>query len=129
WTGHDLPDVPKPTDGPDTPNGQRAFHLNAEGVGRLFAAVYEDPDPKHSELPRDASYVPKDGPLPEMYEPVESPFECSLHPQQPDAQVSPSGEPPPDRHGRQVPARAHDLDRRRTLVLRFDHTKRLVADR
>ena len=33
WTGHDVPDVPKLTDGPDTPNGQRAFHLNAEGVG------------------------------------------------------------------------------------------------
>jgi formate dehydrogenase major subunit len=82
WTGHDVPDVPKLTDGPATPNGQRAFHLNAEGVGRLFAAVYEDPDPKHTELPRDASYVPKDGPLPEMYEPVESPFENSMHPKQ-----------------------------------------------
>src|SRR4029077_19220415 len=27
WTGYDLPDVPVPTDGPNTPNGQRAFHL------------------------------------------------------------------------------------------------------
>jgi formate dehydrogenase major subunit len=81
WTGHDIPDVPVLTDGPDTPNGRRAFHLNAEGVGRLFAAVYEDPDWKSPEgLPRDASYVPKDGPLPEMYEPVESPVENTLHP-------------------------------------------------
>jgi len=80
WTGHDLPDVPVLTDGPNTPNGQRAFHLNPEGVGRLFAAVYQDPDPKNPQLPRDVAYVPKDGPLPEMYEPVESPVENVLHP-------------------------------------------------
>jgi len=29
---------------------------------------------------RDTSYTPKDGPLPEMYEPVESPCENELHP-------------------------------------------------
>jgi formate dehydrogenase major subunit len=80
WTGHDIPDVPVLTDGPNTPNGQRAFHLNPEGVGRLFAAVYEDLDPKNPQLPRDVAYVPKDGPLPEMYEPVESPVENVLHP-------------------------------------------------
>jgi formate dehydrogenase major subunit len=80
WTGHDVPDVPVLTDGPDTPNGQRAFHLGAEGVGRLFAAVYADPDEKHPGFPRDVAYVPKDGPLPEMYEPVESPVENVLHP-------------------------------------------------
>jgi formate dehydrogenase major subunit len=80
WAGYDLPDVPVLTDGPDTPNGQRAFHLNPEGVGRLFAAVYQDPDPKEPRLPRDVAYVPKDGPLPEMYEPVESPVENLLHP-------------------------------------------------
>ncbi len=86
WTGYDLPDVPKLTDGPDTPNGQRAFHMNAEGVGRLFAAVYKDPDDKadkgdrDSPIPRDVGYVPKDGPLPEMYEPVESPVDNLLHP-------------------------------------------------
>ncbi len=80
WAGYDLPDVPSLTDGPDTPNGQRAFHMNAEGVGRLFAAVYQDPDPKDPHIPRDSSYVPKDGPLPEMYEPVESPVENLLHP-------------------------------------------------
>ena len=80
WTGYDVPDVPVPTDGPNTPNGQRAFHLNPEGVGRLFAAVYQDPDPKNPQVPRDVAYVPKDGPLPEMYEPVESPVENVLHP-------------------------------------------------
>jgi formate dehydrogenase major subunit len=80
WTGYDVPDVPVLTDGPNTPNGQRAFHLGAEGVGRLFAAIYEDPDPKNPQLPRDVAYVPKDGPLPEMYEPVESPVENVLHP-------------------------------------------------
>ena len=47
----------------------------------MFAAVYEDPDTKNPDgHPRDASYVPKDGPLPEMYEPVESPVENVLHP-------------------------------------------------
>jgi formate dehydrogenase major subunit len=80
WTGYDVPDVPRATDGPDTPNGQRAFHLSAEGVGRLFAAVYKDPDPRYTDYWRDVAYVPKDGPLPEMYEPVESPVENLLHP-------------------------------------------------
>jgi formate dehydrogenase major subunit len=80
WTGYDVPDVMYPTDGPDTHNGQRAFHMNAEGVGRLFAAVYSDPDPHAPGMPRDTSYVPKDGPLPEMYEPVESPVQNVLHP-------------------------------------------------
>jgi formate dehydrogenase major subunit len=80
WTGHDVPDVPVATDGPDTPNGQRAFHLSAEGVGRLFAAIYKDPNPKFTDYWRDVAYVPKDGPLPEMYEPVESPVENLLHP-------------------------------------------------
>ena len=69
------------TDGPNTPNGQRAFHMNAEGVGRLFAAFYKDPDSNPTpDFPRDVGYVPKDGPLPEMYEPVESPVENLLHP-------------------------------------------------
>ena len=81
WTGYDVPDVPVLTDGPTTPNGQRPFHLNPEGVGRLFAAVYKDPDPKNPQVPRDVAYVPKDGPLPEMYEPVESPVENVLHPE------------------------------------------------
>ena len=80
WAGVDTPDVPVPTDGPETPNGQKPFRMNAEGVGRLLAAPYVDPDPKNKKLPRDASYVPKDGPFPEFYEPVESPTENALHP-------------------------------------------------
>lgn len=80
WKGWDTPDVPVPTDGPDTPNGQRAFRMNGEGVGRLFAAAYKDPDPKAADLPRDSSYTPKDGPLPEFYEPVESPTDNAMHP-------------------------------------------------
>jgi len=79
WAGHDVPDVPSLTDGPATRNGQRAFFQNAEGVGRLFAASYDDPDPNNRNFPRDWSYVPKDGPLPEMYEPVESPVGNVLH--------------------------------------------------
>jgi formate dehydrogenase major subunit len=79
WKGYDVPDVPVATDGPGTPNGQRAFHLGAEGVGRLFAAVYSDPDEKNPGYPRDVAYVPKDGPLPEMYEPIESPVKNVLH--------------------------------------------------
>jgi formate dehydrogenase major subunit len=60
--------------------------MNPEGVGRLFAAVYKDPDrsadtpDRDSPIPRDVGYVPKDGPLPEMYEPVESPVSNLLHP-------------------------------------------------
>jgi len=80
WTGYDVPDVRYVTDAPDSVMGSRAFHLNAEGVGRLFAAVYSEPDAASPHLPRDASYVPKDGPLPEMYEPIESPVENILHP-------------------------------------------------
>ena len=87
WTGHDTPDVPVATDGPDTPNGQRAFRMVGEGVGRLFAAAYKDPDPKEKDLPRDGAYVPREGPLPEHYEPVESPVVNAMHP---GAQLNPA---------------------------------------
>jgi formate dehydrogenase major subunit len=80
WTGFDTPDVPVPTDGPKTPNGQKPFRMNAEGVGRLMAPVYQDPDPAEKELPRDVSSVLLDGPFPEFYEPVESPTTNLLHP-------------------------------------------------
>ncbi len=80
WKGNDTPDVPDATKGPDTPEGQRAFRMNGEGIGRLMAAVYKDPDAKEQGLPRDSSYVPKDGPFPEFYEPIESPVANSLHP-------------------------------------------------
>jgi formate dehydrogenase major subunit len=80
WAGHDTPDVAVPTDGPDTPNGQKPFRMNAEGVGRLLAVTYRDPGAKPEDLPRDSSGVPVDGPLPEFYEPVESPTANALHP-------------------------------------------------
>jgi formate dehydrogenase major subunit len=83
WKGHDTPDVPVATDGPDTPNGQRPFRMAAEGVGRLLAAPYQHPDPAlkgKEKLPRDSSTVLADGPLPEFYEPVESPVANLLHP-------------------------------------------------
>ena len=73
WTGYDTPDVPVATDGPDTPNGQKPFRMAAEGVARLIAGPYKDPDAKAADLPRDGSGVPADGPMPEFYEPVESP--------------------------------------------------------
>jgi formate dehydrogenase major subunit len=80
WAGIDTPDVPVATDGPDTPNGQRAFRMTGEGVGRLYAASYKDPDAKDAALPRDGSYVPVEGPFPEHYEPVESPVANAFHP-------------------------------------------------
>jgi formate dehydrogenase major subunit len=77
---HDTPDVPSITAGPDTPAGQRPFRMTAEGLGRLVTAPYRDPDPSSIlGLPRDSSAVPADGPLPEFYEPVESPTENILH--------------------------------------------------
>jgi formate dehydrogenase major subunit len=54
--------------------------MGAEGVGKLIANPYADPDPKEPGMPRDVAYVPKDGPLPEFYEPVESPVANLLHP-------------------------------------------------
>jgi formate dehydrogenase major subunit len=80
WAGFDTPDVPVATDGPSTPNGQKPFRMNAEGVGRLLAGPYKDPGAKPGDPPRDSSYTPKDGPLPEFYEPVESPVANLLHP-------------------------------------------------
>jgi formate dehydrogenase major subunit len=58
--------------------------MTAEGVGRLFAAPYKHPDAAAKkagkDLPRDSSGVLVDGPLPEFYEPVESPVANALHP-------------------------------------------------
>ncbi len=81
WTGHDTPDVPVATDGPNTPNGQKPFRMAAEGVARLIAGPYKDPDAKAADLPRDGSGVPADGPMPEFYEPIESPTTNVLHPE------------------------------------------------
>jgi formate dehydrogenase major subunit len=80
WTGIDTPDVRDVKKGPGTFEGGIAFRLNPEGAGRLFAGVYEDPNSGEKGLPRDVAYVPKDGPFPEFYEPVESPVANPLHP-------------------------------------------------
>jgi len=77
WVGIDVPDVSDPNQGPDVP----AFRMGAEGVGKLMANPYADPDAKEPGMPRDVAYVPKDGPFPEFYEPVESPVANPLHPQ------------------------------------------------
>jgi formate dehydrogenase major subunit len=63
WVGNDIPDFkadskPKDHMGP--------FIMNAEGVGRIFAPL--------------AAFA--DGPFPEHYEPIESPIDNPLHPQQ-----------------------------------------------
>jgi formate dehydrogenase major subunit len=63
WVGNDVPDFkvdskPKDHMGP--------FIMNPEGVGRLFAPL--------------AAFA--DGPFSEFYEPMESPVENALHPQQ-----------------------------------------------
>lgn len=86
WEGNDGPDVPDRTKGPDTPEGKQVFRMNPEGVGRLFTAKYFSgipATPAEDGLPhigiRNAGQC-NDGPLPEFYEPIESPTENILHP-------------------------------------------------
>jgi formate dehydrogenase major subunit len=86
WAGVDVPDVRGMENGPGTPEFAMAFRLNPEGVARLLAGPYVDPKSGEKGLPRDVAYVPKDGPLPEFYEPVESPVANLLHP---NAQTNP----------------------------------------
>jgi formate dehydrogenase major subunit len=68
WTG-DVPDYP-PTMEPRDPKAWGPFIMNSEGVGRLFSASMLD------------------GPLPEHYEPMESPIQNPLHPGQSDSPVA-----------------------------------------
>jgi formate dehydrogenase major subunit len=63
WAGNDVPDF-KPDSHPKDHLGP--FIMNPEGVGRLFAPVG----------------VLADGPFPEHYEPIESPIQNPLHPNQ-----------------------------------------------
>jgi formate dehydrogenase major subunit len=67
WVG-DVPDYP-PTMEPRSPKAWGPFIMNGEGVGRIFS---------NSML---------DGPLPEHYEPVESPVANALHPNQSESPV------------------------------------------
>lgn len=86
WTGNDGADVVDKTKGPDTPEGMQSFRMNPEGVGRLFAAKYTsgmpvtpaaDGQPLIGVRPAGLCV---DGPIPEFYEPTESPTENLLHP-------------------------------------------------
>jgi formate dehydrogenase major subunit len=63
WVGNDVPDF-KPDSNPKDHMGP--FIMNAEGVGRIFAPL--------------GAFA--DGPLPEHYEPIESPVQNALHPNQ-----------------------------------------------
>jgi formate dehydrogenase major subunit len=80
WVGNDVPDFKadsKPSDhmGP--------FIMNAEGVGRIFGPL--------------AAFA--DGPFPEFYEPVESPIDNLLHPQQTHNPVVKRFKTPDDKYG------------------------------
>jgi formate dehydrogenase major subunit len=68
WVG-DVPDYP-PTMDPKSPKAWGPFIMTSEGVGRLFS---------NSML---------DGPLPEHYEPIESPIPNPLHPNQSESPVA-----------------------------------------
>ncbi len=80
WVGNDVPDFKadsKPSDrmGP--------FIMNAEGVGRIFGPL--------------GAFA--DGPFPEFYEPVESPIDNLLHPQQTHNPVVKRFKTPDDKYG------------------------------
>ncbi len=85
WSGNDGPDVVDKTKGPDTPEGKQSFRMNPEGVGRLFAAKYTSgmpvtpPADNLSPIGLRPAGLCVDGPLPEFYEPVESPTSNLLH--------------------------------------------------
>jgi len=68
WVG-DVPDYP-PTMSPSDPKSWLPFIMNGEGVGRLFSSSMVD------------------GPLPEHYEPMESPIKNPLHPGQSESPVA-----------------------------------------
>lgn len=79
WVGNDVPDVPDRSKGPDTPQGKTAFRMNADQMARLFTAPFKDMKPGTS-LPASLAGINPDGPLPEFYEPMESPTINALHP-------------------------------------------------
>jgi formate dehydrogenase major subunit len=85
WVGNDGADVVDKTKGPDTPEGKIGFKQNPEGVGRLFAASYTSgviatPAESIAAVPVRGAGMTVDGPMPEFYEPIESPTTNILHP-------------------------------------------------
>jgi formate dehydrogenase major subunit len=80
WAGNDVPDF-KPDSKPADHMGP--FIMNAEGVGRIFGPL--------------AAFA--DGPFPEFYEPVESPIDNLLHPQQTHNPVVKRFKTPDDKYG------------------------------
>ena len=79
WVGNDVPDF-KPDSKPSEHMGP--FIMLPEGVGRLFIPLGLN-----------------DGPLPEHYEPIESPIENPLHPQQSNNPVAKKFKTPLDKYG------------------------------
>ena len=73
WGGADVPDI-RPDADPLAPDAVRPFIMTAEGVARLFAPTGM-----------------AEGPLPEHYEPFESPLANNLfHPNNPQARANPA---------------------------------------
>jgi len=73
WIGADIPDI-KPDANPNDPNRIEPFIMTAEGVARLFAPTGM-----------------AEGPLPEHYEPVESPLPSNpFHPGNPKVRFNPA---------------------------------------
>ncbi len=77
WTGNDNMDVKGKTSPPSSADGAIAFKMVAEGHGRIFTAPYKSMKGKDVWA---TSGVNKDGPIPEFYEPIESPAANILHP-------------------------------------------------
>jgi len=80
WVGNDVPDF-KPDSKPEEHMGP--FIMNPEGVGRIF-------------VPLGAM---ADGPFPEFYEPMESPIDNPLHPNQSNNPVVKKFKTPMDKYG------------------------------
>src|SRR3989441_5070879 len=80
WVGNDIPDF-KPDSHPKDQMGP--FIMNPEGVGRIFVPL--------------AGLA--DGPFPEHYEPVESPVQNPLHPNQSSSPVVKKFTTPADKFG------------------------------
>jgi formate dehydrogenase major subunit len=80
WVGNDVPDF-KPDSKPKDHMGP--FIMNPEGVGRIFAPL--------------AAFA--DGPFPEHYEPIESPIDNPLHPEQTHNPVVKRFKTPDDKYG------------------------------